>query len=138
MSYNRVILEGRLTADVELKYTQSGIEYCSFTIAVDRPFKNGEERLADFPSLKAWRHSAKFIAKNFKKGDPILIDGRLETSSFKDNDGKTIYRTDVIVENATFTISKKMDLNVAASEPLPQNEEFKKIDIAPEEDDLPF
>jgi len=107
MGYNRVILEGRLTATPELKKTQSGAEYCNFTLAVDRNFKNGEERLADFPSLKAWRGTAGFICKYFKKGDPILVDGRLETSKFDGEDGRTIYRTDVVVESATFTISKK-------------------------------
>lgn len=107
MAYNKVILEGRLTADPELKTTQSGVEFCNFTMAVDRNFKNGEERLADFPTLKAWRGTAAFIAKYFKKGDPILVDGRLETSKFDTDDGRTVYRTDVIVDNATFTISKK-------------------------------
>lgn len=111
MSYNKVILEGRLTANPELKTTQSGIEYCNFSLAVDRNYKNGEERLADFPTLKAWRGTAKFISSYFKKGDPILVDGRLETSKFQDNDGKTVYRTDVVVESATFTISKKQSDN---------------------------
>lgn len=107
MGYNKVILEGRLTADPELRTTQSGVEFCNFTLAVDRNFKNGEERLADFPTLKAWRGTAKFISSYFKKGDPILVDGRLETSKFETDDGRTVYRTDVVVENATFTIGKK-------------------------------
>lgn len=107
MAYNRVILEGRITNDVELRTTQSGVEFCNFTMAVDRNFKNGEERLADFPTLKAWRGTAKFISQYFHKGDPILVDGRLETSKFEGDDGRTVYRTDVVVDNATFTIGKK-------------------------------
>lgn len=114
MAYNKVILEGRLTADPELRTTQSGVEYCNFTMAVDRNFKNGEERLADFPTLKAWRGTAGFIAKYFKKGDPILVEGRLETSQYEADDGRTVYRTDVVVENATFTIGKKSDKPAAA------------------------
>lgn len=133
MSYNRVILEGRLTADPELHTTQSGVEYCNFTMAVDRNFKNGEERLADFPTLKAWRGTAKFISSYFKKGDPILVDGRLETSKFEGDDGRTVYRTDVVVENATFTIGKKNDKPAEAPA---ENQTFAPIDD--QDVDLPF
>lgn len=133
MGYNKVILEGRLTADPELKNTQSGVEFCNFTMAVDRNFKNGEERLADFPTCKAWRGTAGFIAKYFKKGDPILVDGRLETSKYETEDGRTVYRTDVVVENATFTISKKSDKPAEAPTEKPT---FTEIDER--DGDLPF
>ena len=137
MAYNKVVLEGRLTADPELKTTQSGVEFCKFTLAVDRNFKHGEERLADFPTLKAWRGTAKFISQYFRKGDPIIIDGRIETSTFTDNDGRKVFRTDVVVENATFTISKKSaDVETA---PKPDN---RNIDIDAfedlDDDDIPF
>lgn len=148
MSYNRVILEGRLTSDPELRTTQSGVEFCNFTMAVDRNFKNGEERLADFPTLKAWRETAGFIAKYFKKGDPILVDGRLETSKYQDKDGKTIYRTDVVVENATFTISKpksefQEEKQYAADEKnyeneLGENQSQNFTEVSDEDGDLPF
>lgn len=132
MGYNKVILEGRFTADPELKKTQSDVEYCNFTLAVDRNFKNGEERLADFPSLKAWRNTASFICKYFKKGDPILVDGRIETSKFDGDDGRTVYRTDVIVESATFTISKKTGEAAAA----PVAGQFEPVDV--DDGELPF
>lgn len=125
MAYNRVILEGRITNDVELKTTQSGVEFCNFTMAVDRNFKNGEERLADFPTCKAWRGTAGFIAKYFEKGDPILIDGRLETSKYETDDGRTVYRTDVVVENAAFTIGKKSDKPAEAPAKKPTFTEYK-------------
>lgn len=133
MGYNKVILEGRFTADPELKKTQSGVEYCNFTLAVDRNFKNGEERLADFPSLKAWRGTASFICKYFKKGDPILVDGRLETSKFDGEDGRTIYRTDVIVDSATFTISRKSS---ETSDAAPAAGQFEPVDVG--DGELPF
>lgn len=133
MSYNKVILEGRLTADPELRNTQSGVEFCNFTMAVDRNFKNGEERLADFLTLKAWRGTAKFISSYFKKGDPILVDGRLETSKFEGDDGRTVYRTEVVVENATFTIGKKNDKPAEAPA---ENQTFTSVDD--QDGDLPF
>ncbi len=133
MAYNKVILEGRLTADPELKTTQSGVEFCNFTMAVDRNFKNGEERLADFPTLKAWRGTAKFISSYFKQGDPILVDGRLETSKFEGEDGRTVYRTDVVVENATFTIGKK---NGNASDAPAEKPTFTELPDG--EEGLPF
>lgn len=133
MGYNRVILEGRLTADPELRTTQSGVEFCNFTMAVDRNFKNGEERLSDFPTLKAWRGTAKFISQYFRKGDPILVDGRLETSKFEGDDGRTVYRTDVVVDNATFTISKKSDKPAEAPAEKPT---FTPVDD--QDGDLPF
>lgn len=141
MAYNKVVLEGRLVSDVELKTTQSGIEYCNFTMAVDRPFKNGEERLADFPTLKSWRGTAKFISHYFHKGDPIIVDGRLETSTFTDSDGKKVYRTDVVVENATFTISKKSG-EIDTSKPLSVGQKNADLEsfteISDDDKDLPF
>lgn len=133
MAYNKVILEGRLTADPELKTTQSGVEFCNFTMAVDRNFKNGEERLADFPTLKAWRGTAGFIHKYFHKGDPILVDGRLETSKYETDDGRTVYRTDVVVESATFTIGKKGGKPTEAPAEKPTFTE-----LPADEGDLPF
>lgn len=149
MAYNKVILEGRLTSDPDLRTTTSGVAVCNFSLAVDRNFKNGEERLADFPTLRAWRGTAGFIAKYFRKGDPILIDGRLETSKYQDKDGKTIYRTDVVVENATFTLNKpksesQEEKQYAADEKNYENElgenqsqNFTEVSDG-DENDLPF
>ncbi len=107
MAYNRAIIEGRLTADPELKQTQSGVEYCNFSVAVDRDYKNGEERIADFIPVKAWRTSATFISQWFKKGDPILLEGRIEVDKYTDNDGNNKTFTSVVVDRCTFTIGKK-------------------------------
>lgn len=133
MAFNKVILEGRLTADPELKTTQSGVEYCNFSVAVDRDYKNGEEKLADFIPVKAWRGSAKFISQYFKKGDPILLEGRIEVDKYTDNDGNNKTFTQVVVDHCTFTISKKSSSDGNSAAPAPTF-----TDVANDDGELPF
>lgn len=135
MAFNKVILEGRLTADPELKQTASGVEYCNFSVAVDRDYKNGEEKLADFIPVKAWRGSAKFISQYFRKGDPILLEGRIEVDKYTDNDGNNKTFTQVVVDHCTFTINKKSssDGNYTATTPAPTF-----TDVANDDGELPF
>lgn len=107
---NKVILIGRLTADPELRQTQSGISSCRFTVAVNRRFKNQQtgEYEADFISCQAWRQTAEFVAKYFSKGQMIAIEGMLRTGSYTDKNHSDVthYTTDVLVENAEFCGSK--------------------------------
>lgn len=132
MAFNKAILEGRLAADPELKQTGSGVEYCNFPVAVDRDYKNGEERIADFIPVKAWRGSAKFISQYFKKGDPILIEGRIEVDKYTDNDGNNKTFTQVVVDRSTFTISKKSTSDSNSTAPT-----FTEMPSV-EEGELPF
>lgn len=105
---NHVVLIGRLTRDLELKTTQSGISTCGFTLAVDRNYvRQGEERKADFISCVAWRQTAEFITKYFRKGSLIAIEGSIQTRSWSDNEGKKHYVTEVIVERTHFAESKR-------------------------------
>lgn len=107
---NKIIIVGRLTADPELRQTQSGIASCRFTVAVNRRFKNDKgEYEADFISCQAWRQTAEFVAKYFSKGSMICIDGTLRTGSYQDKNhyDVTHYTTDVLVENVEFCGSKK-------------------------------
>lgn len=103
---NKVILTGRLTADPELKQTQSGISSCRFTVAVDRKFANKEtgERQADFITCVAWRQTAEFLSRYFNKGKMICLEGNLRTDSYKDknHDDVTHYTTEVYVDNVEF------------------------------------
>lgn len=102
---NKVIITGRLTADPELKQTQSGISSCRFTVAVNRRFKNDKDEYeADFISCLSWRQTAEFIAKYFRKGNMICLDGTLRTGSYQDKNHSDVthYTTDVLVENAEF------------------------------------
>ncbi|MFQ8953395.1 MAG: single-stranded DNA-binding protein [Oscillospiraceae bacterium] len=85
--FNIVVLTGRLTADPELKTTQSGLSVTSFSIAVDRRFGSGEERQTDFINIVAWRQQAEFVAKYFKKGNLIGIEGSIQTRKYTDKNG---------------------------------------------------
>lgn len=113
--YNKVILIGRLTKDLELKVTQSGIPVVSGSIAVNRPYKQGKERKADFFNFTAWRGTAEFIARYFHQGSNILIEGALQTRDYTANDGSKRYVTEVVVANAGF-IDKAADAPQNASQ----------------------
>lgn len=106
MAFNSIIMIGRLTADPELKVTPSGTNVCSFSIAVDRPRKNGEEAVADFFNVVAWRGTAEFVSKYFAKGMAILVRGRLQNRSWTDNNGNKRYATDIIAEEVAFVEKK--------------------------------
>ena len=104
---NLVVLNGRLTADVELKHTQSGMAMASFSIAVDRgKDKNGEDKGADFPHCIAFGKTAENLANNNGKGSKILVQGRIQTSYYEKN-GTRIYSTDVISDRIEFLDGKK-------------------------------
>ena len=106
-SFNKVILMGRLTADPELKQTQSGLAVTSFNLAVDRKGKTGEDKQCDFISIVAWRQTAEFICRYFKKGQAILVCGELQTRSWQDNNGNKRYATEVVASEASFCEAKK-------------------------------
>lgn len=104
---NVIVLMGRLTADPELKTTQSGVSVTSFSLAVDRSFTpKGEERQTDFINCVAWRGTAEFISKHFCKGQRMAVKGALQTRSYTAKDGskRTVY--EVVVDNAFFCESK--------------------------------
>ncbi len=107
---NKVILMGRLTAAPELRQTQSGISSCRFTIAINRKFadKQTGERQADFINCTAWRQTAEFVNRYFKKGSMICVEGQLRTGSYQDKNHPDVthYTTDVMVDNVEFTGSK--------------------------------
>ncbi len=107
---NKVILVGRLTADPVLRQTQSGVSSCSFSIAVNRRFvdKSTGERQADFIRCNAWRQTAEFINRYFKKGSMICVEGSIRTGSYTDKNHPDVthYTQDVLVDNAEFTGSK--------------------------------
>lgn len=106
-SFNKVILMGRLTADPELKQTPSGAAVTTFTLAVDRRFNKGDEKQCDFITIVAWKQTAEFISKFFKKGQAMLVCGELQTRTWKDKDGNNRYATEVVASEATFCEGKK-------------------------------
>lgn len=150
MSINTVALTGRLTADVELKTTPSGVSVCTFSLAVDSKYqKQGEERKASFIDCVAWRNTAEFISKYFKKGSMIGIEGEIQTRTYTDKEGKNRKVTEIIVNNASFCGSKSesgesnINSQQNGSDPLAQissnlsQTEFNEVESY-EQDDLPF
>ncbi|NLO36165.1 MAG: single-stranded DNA-binding protein [Clostridiaceae bacterium] len=105
---NKAILMGRLTRDPELRTTASQIPVCSFTLAVDRRFKNASgERQADFIPIVTWRQQAEFCAKYFRKGSRMAVVGTIQTRSWDDTEGKRHSVTEVIADEVYFTESKR-------------------------------
>jgi single-strand DNA-binding protein len=97
---NNVTLVGRLTRDVELRYTGSGIAVASFSVAIDRPFTNAQgERETDFINCVAWRKTAETLANFTKKGSLVGLTGRIQTRNYQNNEGRTVYITEVVAEN---------------------------------------
>lgn len=136
---NKVCLMGRMVRDPELRTTGSGVSVTNFTIAVDRDYKSGENREADFITCQAWRNAAEFIAKNFSKGRMIAIEGALQTSSYTNKEGNKISRTEVVVNNAYFADSKPSNPNSQGGNSYgsPKTPKFEEADDLNEED-LPF
>jgi single-strand DNA-binding protein len=106
-SLNKVILIGRLTADPELKQTGNGVAVTSFTLAVDRKYNKDTEKKADFITVVAWRQTAEFICKYFRKGSAIIVLGELQTRSWDDSNGKKRFTTEVVASEVSFAESKK-------------------------------
>ena len=126
--FNLVVLTGRLAQDPELKYTPSNVAVTSFSIAVDRRGKSGEDKQTDFINIVAWRQTAEFITKYFQKGSMIGIEGSIQTRRYTDKDGKNRTAFEVIANNVQFMESKKNDTpNTSANE-------FVEIS----DEDLPF
>ena len=102
---NKVILIGRMTKDAEVRYSQT-TAVARFTLAVDRRFKKDEEQTADFINCIAFGKTAEFTEKYGKKGTKFALEGRIQTGSYKNKDGQTVYTTDIVVENIEFAESK--------------------------------
>ena len=120
MALNRVILYGRLTKDVEMRQTNSGISVARFTVACDRQFANKEtgKREADFIEVQAWRNTADFAARWFHKGDAITVEGSLRNNNYEDKNGVKHYGYVVMADNVGFGGSKSD--NQQTSQQIPQ------------------
>ncbi len=106
---NKVILMGRLTKDPEMRSTVSNVSVCSFTVAVDRRFKSEGQPTADFIPVIAWRQTAEFVSKYFRKGSKIALTGSIQTRSWDDKEGKRHYATEVVADEVEFCESKRND-----------------------------
>lgn len=146
---NIVIVMGRITADPELRTSNSGISYCRFSVAVDRAYKSGDEKKTDFINCVAWRQTAEFISRYFTKGSMIALQGSLQQESYTDRDGNKRTSYTVSVEKASFTGSKResaAEPDIEPAEPAPSSRPARgrntqPVDpaiVAELEDDLPF
>lgn len=116
---NHITIMGRLTKDPELRRTGSGIAVASFRVAVDRDYaQNGQQRKTDFIDCVAWRQAGEFVAKYFRKGSMIVVEGRLEMRTWEDRDGIRHTSAEINVENAYFGESKRPE--GVAVEPPPE------------------
>ncbi|MCK8628153.1 single-stranded DNA-binding protein [Fructobacillus cardui] len=141
---NRVVLIGRMTKDVELRYTQSGTAVGSFTLAVNRAFKNNNgEREADFINAVIWRKPAENFANFTGKGAQVAIEGRLQTRNYENNQGQRVYVTEVVVDNFSLLESKaeadRRRAENGSSQPAQQSSvPFNNTEVDISDDDIPF
>lgn len=128
---NKVILMGRLTKDPEVRYTQGQqpAAVTRYTLAVDRSYKKGEEKEADFINIVSFGKAGEFAGKYFKKGMMVAVVGELRISSYTDKNGEKRWATDVVTSEQHFAEAKKVEPKV--------QDEFIPVDDA-EGDDLPF
>ena len=135
---NRIILMGRLTRDPELRHTQAGTSVASFSLAVDRDFKDKQtgEKTTDFIDIVAWRQTAEFVSRFFTKGRMAVVDGRLQTNIWTDKDGNKRSSLEVVADSVYFGDSRKSEGNAPESEFPEQNgQEFSEVD---DDGELPF
>ena len=152
LNLNKVILAGRITADPELKQTPSGVSLVTFSLAVNRRFgsRDGQNQQpeADFFRITAWRNTAEFIAKYFRKGSAICICGSIQNRSWTDQNGQKRYVTDIIAEEANFVESRNTqdgqanygaaDTYSAPAYSSPAQVNAPKFEEIKTDDDLPF
>lgn len=132
MSLNRIDLQGRLTKDVDLRVTQSGTHVANFTVAVDRDFQSGgSERQTDFVECVAFKTTAEFVERNFRKGQLAIVSGRLQSRKWEDKNGQNRTSWEVVADNIYFGGDKKQPqaTNVSAAD-------FE--DLGDDGGDLPF
>lgn len=136
---NHITIHGRLTDNPVLKQTPSGVSVCNFNVAVDRPYKNGEDKITDFFTVVCWRGLAEMASKHFTKGKEILVSGEMQSRKWVDNNGISRVSWEIQAYSVDFCGSKG---NTATEEngtqravTTPQEAMQNSLDIS---DDLPF
>ncbi|MBO5904148.1 MAG: single-stranded DNA-binding protein [Clostridia bacterium] len=146
-NFNKVMIGGRLTADPENSQTTSGISMTRFSVAVNRRFaKDSSQQQTDFFNVTAWRATADFVSKYFKKGSSIFITGSLQTRSWTDQNGQKRYATDIVAEEVSFVDSRSESSSSGQYVPDSYNAEpsfsggaeAPKFEEIKGDDDLPF
>lgn len=130
---NKAFIMGRLTRDPELRFTQSQIPVATFTVAVDRKFKDQSgERQTDFINVVAWRQQAEFVQKYFHKGSKIIVIGSIQVRNYEDKDGNKRTATEIVADEVEFAESKQQDhahQEPAYSEPVADDDTSLPFDL---------
>lgn len=143
---NKAILQGRLVADPELRHTQSGTAVAYIRVASNRNYKSKDPNApdADFINVVAWRSTAEFISKYFNKGSMILVEGRIQTRDYTDNEGRKHYVTEIVADSVNFCGSKSSGTNQPTahtdyqSAPPASASAGDFAELADDDDELPF
>ena len=140
MSLNHWVGMGRLARDPELKQTQSGVSVCNFTIAVDRDYKNGDEKVTDWVDVVCWRGTAEFVSKYFSRGRMAVVSGALQSKKWKDKEGNDRTGWEIQAQNVYFGDSKKDgDSGSGGGSPAPASPDVPYEDLGDAQDgELPF
>lgn len=133
---NHITIHGRLTADPEMKRTQSGVSVCNITVAVDRSYTKGEEKQTDFFTVVCWRGLADMVSKFFKKGKEIIVSGEMQSRKWQDNEGNNRIAWEILASGVDFCGSKSD--NGGNSAPTFQANNAPKFEEIDENSDLPF
>jgi len=139
---NRVVLVGRLTRDPDLRYTTNGgVAVTRFTVAVNRKFTNQQgEREADFINIVAWRNLAENCGNYLRKGSLVAVEGRIQTRSYENQEGRTVYVTEVVADDVRFLDTRGVSKKPKDQDDQDQDDPFGKLDdpIDLPEDKIPF
>lgn len=151
---NTAVIMGRLTADPELRQTQSGISVTRFSVAVERPYSKDGERQTDFLDVVAWRNTADFVCRYFVKGQMIALSGSIQTRAYTDRDGNKRKSVEIVADGVSFCGDKPerkaqtYDAEPASAEPAKPPEkpepQYRQqsmddfVDVPMSDDDLPF
>ncbi|MCH5192254.1 MAG: single-stranded DNA-binding protein [Oscillospiraceae bacterium] len=133
---NTAIIMGRLTADPELRTTQSGLSVTSFTVAVDRAYKRGDERQTDFINIVAWRSTADFVSRYFRKGQMIAVQGSIQVRNYEDKNGNKRTAVEIVADSVSFC-GNKNDNNSAGSFSVLPDDDSQGF-TADDDEGLPF
>ena len=138
---NKAVVIGNITRDPELRKTKDNKSTCGFTIAVQRNFKNADDEYdSDFINCVAWSHSAEYLCNYAHKGDMIAVSGRIQTRKYKNQEGNTIYVTEIMCDDVAIVHSRDKKQGTAVFNGNEAEESQKKAvrDVPFEPDDLPF
>ena len=128
---NKATLIGRFAADPELRQTGSGVAVTSFTLAVDRPYTKGSDRQTDWIDIVAWRNTAEFVCKYFRKGDAIIVEGTIQTRSWEDKNGQKRKAVEIVAENVEFPPRARTEVKTENGSIADDTEDFTEMEDLP-------